>query len=78
MAVRRPVETEPRNKDIMENDDWDDIVEAKRMQNAKERAKKIDELASIGEKKAAEPEKEEKDEAAELKDFIEVIIKISK
>lgn len=78
MAVRRPVETEPRNKDIMENDDWDDIVEAKRMQNAKERAKKIDELASIGEKKAAEPEKKEKNEASELKDFIEVIIKISK
>jgi hypothetical protein len=78
MAVRRPVETEPRNKDIMENDDWDDIVEAKQMQNAKERAKKIDELASIGEKKPAEPEKKEKDEAGELKDFIEVIIKISK
>lgn len=78
MAVRRPVETEPRNKDIMDNDDWDDIIEAKQMQIKKERAKKIDELASIGEKKPAEPEEKKKDQASELKDFIEVIIKIGK
>jgi len=67
----------PRNKDIQENEDHEEKVIAKQQIEGAKRAKRIDELASIGEEKEVEVSKEEKD-AKDLSDFIEIIIKVKK
>lgn len=67
-------DTQPRNKDIKDNEEWEDEVAAKQQVKNKARMEKIDDLASMG--------KEEVDplqaEAKKLSEFIEIIIKVGK
>jgi len=76
MAIRASKETEPRNKDIENNEDFEDKVIAKKMQEDHKRYLKIDELASLADK--PEPKEEEPSEEKKIADFIEIIIKIGK
>ena len=68
----------PRNKDIVENEDFEEKVIAKEKLKGKAKQKRIDDYASILSTGEEEEQEEEKDEAAELSKFIEVIIKIGK
>jgi len=72
----------PRNKDIEENEDFENKTLAEQKLISKARQTKIDDLASImstGKKEEEEEDKEdEEDEAKELSKFIEIIIKLPK
>ncbi len=67
-------DTQPRNKDIKDNEDHDNEVLAKQKIEGAKRAETIDQLASMGK----EEECEEPTEAQKVRDFIEIIIKIGK
>lgn len=66
--------TQPRNKDIKDNEEWEDEVAAKQQVEKKRRMEKIDDLASMG-KEEVDPMQTE---AKKLSDFIEIIIKVGK
>jgi hypothetical protein len=67
-------ETQPRNKDIKDNEEWEDEVAAKQQVKNKARMEKIDDLASMG-KEEVDPMQTQ---AKRLSDFIEIIIKVGK
>ena len=67
-------DTQPRNKDIKDNEEWEEEVAAKQKVKAEDKAKRIDDYASMGEEEV-DPKQAE---AKKLSDFIEIIIKVGK